>query len=240
MTARSLLFNLLAFGWGLLIHLVSLPLLLLPRRFTAGAGRLWIRVTFFLLRTICRLDFQVQGLEKVPQSACIVAAKHQSAWDTLAFPLVLNDPCFVLKRELLWVPLFGWFLKKAGVVAIDRGGGAKSLRSMTEQAAVIAAAGRPIVIFPEGTRTAPGTRRPYHPGVAALARQLRLPTVPVALDSGRYWGRRTFIKKPGTIILRFLDPIEAPRDRKSYLATLEQRIEEACANLPKPGPGEPN
>ena len=160
MTARSLLFNLLAFSWGLLIHLISLPLLLLPRRFAVGAGRLWIRVTFFLLRAICRLDFRVQGLEKVPRSACIVAAKHQSAWDTLVFPLVLNDPCYVLKQELLWVPLFGWFIKKAGVVAINRGGGAKSLRSMTEQAAAIAAAGRPIVIFPEGTRTAPDTRRP--------------------------------------------------------------------------------
>lgn len=230
-TARSLTFNALAFAWGLLIHLVCLPLLLLPRDLTVKAARLWIRVTFALLRMICGLDFRVEGLEKLPRGACIVAAKHQSAWDTLVFPLVLRDPSFVLKQELLWVPLFGWFLKKAGVVAVDRKGGAKALRAMTERAAALAAAGRPIVIYPEGTRTAPGERRPYHPGVAALARQLQLPTVPVALDSGRYWRRRSFIKKPGTITLRFLDPIAPPGDRKAYLATLQDRIETACAEL---------
>ena len=161
-----------------------------------------------------------------------MAAKHQSAWDTLVFSLVLRDPTFVLKQELLWVPLFGWFLKKAGVVAVDRRGGAKALRAMTERAATLwRLTGRPIVIYPEGTRTAPGERRPYHPGVAALARRLQLPTVPVALDSGRYWRRRSFIKKPGTITLRFLDPIAPPGDRKAYVATLQDRIEKACAEL---------
>jgi len=228
---RSLAFNLAFLAWSTLIHILCLPLLAGPRTWIVAAGRLWTAVTLGLLRLLCGLDYRVRGLEHLPAGACIIACKHQSAWETMAMPLVIADPSYVLKRELLRVPLFGWYLARAGMVAIDRSGGARSLKAMVAQARPIAAAGRRIVIFPEGTRTAPGSRRPYQPGVAGIARQLALPTVPAAVNSGLFWGRRSFLKRPGTITLEFLPPLPPDPDRRRFLATLEQRIEEATARL---------
>lgn len=227
----SLLFNCAFFAWGIFFHLICLPVLLMPRSITIRAGRFWVDSSFALLRLLCRLDFRVVGGKNLPEGGCIFASKHQSAWDTFVFFLVLNDPCFVLKHELLKVPLFGWYLGKAGMISVDRAGGAAALRGMIERAKAALEAGRPIVVFPEGTRTAPGTRRPYQSGVAALAKHLGAPTVPVALNSGLFWGRRSFFKYPGTITLEFLPAIPPPSDRKAYLATLEERIEAASTRL---------
>ena len=170
-----------------------------------------------------------------PNGTCgpaILAAKHQSAWDTIVFYRVLDaDPVYVLKRELTWIPILGWYLRRVGMVAVDRKGGAAALRRMTATAHAALAEGRRIVIFPEGTRTAPGARRPYHPGVAALYAATDVPVVPVALDSGRYWPRRGFLKRPGTITLRILPPLPPGLARKAFVAELEHRIEEACAAL---------
>ncbi len=233
MTAlRSAAFNLAFYVWGLLLHLLCLPLLLLPsHRPTQWAGRLWVRSSLALLAWICGLRHEIRGREHLPAGACIVASKHQSAWDTLIYSQLLEEAAYVMKQELLWFPLFGLYLMKSGVVAVDRAGGAKALRAMVADAGRFAEAGRPLVIFPEGTRTAPGDKRPYHPGIAALYRQLALPVVPVALNSGLFWARKAARKKPGTIVLEFLPPIEPGLSRKAFMAELEARIETASARL---------
>ncbi|MGF1609404.1 MAG: lysophospholipid acyltransferase family protein [Kiloniellales bacterium] len=245
MTAlRSLLFNGLFFTWSSLMHLVSLPALLLPRRVTLVAGAFWVRVVLWLLAVVCGLRYEVRGREHLPEGPCIIASKHQSAWDTLIWSQLLDDPSYVLKRELVWVPLFGWFLAKSGVVAVDRSGGATALRRLVRDAQAKLEQGRPLVIFPEGTRTPPGSRRPYHPGVAALYVQLGVPVVPVALNSGLYWGRRSFHKRPGRIVLEFLPPIPPGLSRRAFLDELHERIESAsdrlCREAGPPSPASEN
>src|SRR5207253_154167 len=135
------------------------------------------------------------------------AMKHQSTWDTLALPVLFDDPAAIIKRELLLLPIYGWYVQRAGAIAVDRSGGAKALKRMIAQARKAAAAGRPIAIFPEGTRTAVGARPPSHPGVAALYTQLALPLVPVAVNSGLFWGRRAFLKRRGRLTVEILPPI---------------------------------
>lgn len=232
MTAlRSLLFNLLFYTWTSVFQFLCLPLLLAPRRATFVFGRFWVRVSLALLALVCGLRHRVVGRANMPEGPCIVAAKHQSAWDTLIFSQLLDDPSYVIKRELLYLPGFGWFLGKLGVVGVDRSAGAKALRRMVRDAKAMAAANRKLVIFPEGTRTAPGQSRPYHPGVAALYQQLGLPVVPVALNSGLFWRRRSFLKHPGEITLEFLPPIDPGLPRKAFLEALQHRIEEASTRL---------
>jgi 1-acyl-sn-glycerol-3-phosphate acyltransferase len=146
-------------------------------------------------------------------------------------PVVLGDPAVVLKRELLLLPFYGWYAARAGSIAIDRKGGAGALRHMVKAAQRAAALGRPVVIFPQGTRVAPGRPLPYQPGVAALYQALGVPLVPAAVNSGLYWGRRSFWKRPGRITLEFLDPIMPGLSRRDLMARLEDRIEAATAAL---------
>ncbi len=226
MTAlRSLLFNGFFYGWTALCVVAGLPLLLGPRIGMYYLGRAWAHPILAALALLCGLRHEVRGRENLPPGAVLVAAKHQSAWDTIIFSILLWDHSFVLKRELMWVPLFGIFLARAGLIPVDRQGGSRALRKMVAAARRAAAAGRPIVIFPEGTRVAPGQHRPYQPGVAALYGQLGIPVVPVALNSGLFWRRRGFLKQPGTITLEFLPPIAPGLPRKAFLARLEEAIE---------------
>lgn len=226
MTAlRSLLFNAFFYGWTALCVIAGLPLLLGPRRGIYVLGRVWAHPILAALGVLCGLKHQVRGLENLPEGAVLIAAKHQSAWETIIFSILLWDHSFVLKRELLRIPLFGLYLSRAGLIPVDRRGGAKALRQMVAAAKQVVAAGRPIVIFPEGTRVAPEQHRPYHPGVAALYGQLDIPVVPVALNSGLFWRRKSFWKQPGTITLEFLPPIPPGLPRKDFLARLEQAIE---------------
>jgi 1-acyl-sn-glycerol-3-phosphate acyltransferase len=198
-------------------------------------GRFWASSVLVLLRLIVGLGHEVRGLDRVPHSGCVIAMKHQSAWDALILPVVLGDPAVVVKRELLLLPFYGWYAARAGSIAIDRKAGAGALRRMLARARPVAAAGRPIVIFPEGTRVAPGERRAYQPGVAALYQALALPLVPAAVNSGLYWGRRSFAKRKGRIILEFLDPIPPGRTRPRLMAELERRVETATAALLREG-----
>ena len=222
---RSLLFNVFFYLWTTVVLILGLPLMLGPRSGLYHLGRLWVRVIMVALRLLCGLRYQVRGLENLPEGGFLVAAKHQSAWDTLIFSLLLWDHSFVLKQELTWSPVFGLYLLRAGLVPVDRKGGSKALRKMVAKAKRVIADGRPIVIFPEGTRVAPGEHRPYHPGVAALYGQLGVSVVPVALNSGRFWGRRSFAKSPGTITLEFLPRIDPGLRRKEFLQQLEASIE---------------
>lgn len=226
---RALAFNLVFLLATLILGIIGLPVLLAPRSWANAYGRLWAKICAALLRIIVGLDWEVRGTP--PTGAALIAAKHQSAWETLVFTLIVDRPAFVMKRSLLWAPPYGPYLAKAGMVAIDRGGGAKTIRSMLASAAGIIAEDRPIVIFPEGTRKAPHAPTDYHPGVAALYRGLAAPTVPVALNSGVFWGRNAFIKRPGKIVVEFLEPIEPGLDRRAFMARLEDSIETATQRL---------
>jgi 1-acyl-sn-glycerol-3-phosphate acyltransferase len=225
------LFNTLFFAWSAVISLTLWPTLMLPRRYLYWITRLWARVIVFLLRHVIGLSYEVRGLDHAPEGPTIVASKHQSAWDTIVFFLLLRNPAYVLKAELLLIPVIGWYLRRVGMIAIDRQRGARALRVMLSAAKRAVSEGRPIVIFPEGTRTAPGEERPYQPGTTALYTQLGLPVVPVALNSGLYWGRRRFVKRPGCIIIEFLPAIAPGLDRVAFASALERRIEDATARL---------
>jgi 1-acyl-sn-glycerol-3-phosphate acyltransferase len=228
---RALVFNLAFYLWTALYGLVGLPVLLLPRRQIMAFGTGWSKGCLKLAEWIVGLSWEIRGREHLPKGAAIIAMKHQSAWDTLVLPAAFKDAAIVVKRELLLIPVYGWFAGSAGAIGIDRKAGATALRRMIASAERAAAEGRPIAIFPEGTRVAVGARRPYHPGVAALYKQLGLPLVPVAVNSGLFWGRRAFLKRPGRIIVEILPPIPPGLDRRAALAELERRIETATDAL---------
>jgi 1-acyl-sn-glycerol-3-phosphate acyltransferase len=228
---RAVLFYLAFFGGGALFLTLALPALLLPRRVTIAVGEIWCRFVLAALRITCGISHEVRGRERIPDTPCIIAAKHQSAWDTFTLGTVLDDAAYVIKQELLRIPVYGLLMAKAAMVPVDRAGGARALRRMVKTARQRLAEGRNIVIFPEGTRTAPGERRTYHSGVAALYGQLGVPVVPVALNSGLYWPRRSFLKRPGHIVLEVLPPILPGLPRRDFMRRLESAIEEASARL---------
>jgi 1-acyl-sn-glycerol-3-phosphate acyltransferase len=228
---RSFIFNLLFGAWTALLAVAGTPLLLLPVGATWALARLWIGVGLAMLAVIVGLRHRVIGWEHHRRGPVIFAAKHQSAWDTLVLSILLDRPAFVLKQELLNVPFFGWYLRRCGMIAVDRQGKAAALKRMLAAAAAVAGSGRPILIFPEGTRVPPGEHRPFQPGVAALYGHLNLPVVPVALNSGLYWGRRSFQKRSGVITLEFLEAIPPGLPRKEFVSTLEASIEHATARL---------
>ncbi len=231
LTLRSLAFNALFYCWSTLLQVSCLPTILVSARAVTWVQRTWVRGNFALLALVCGLRHEIRGLERLPREPCIIASKHQSAWDTMIFALLIRRPGHVFKSELFWVPVFGWYLLRAGGISIDRKGGAGALKRMIAAARQTIAEGRHIVIFPEGTRVAVGERKPYHPGVAALYTQLEVPVVPVALNSGLFWGRRSFLKNPGRIVLEFLEPIPPGLRRRDFLEVLEQRIEPASLDL---------
>lgn len=227
---RSALFNLVFYLWTMLISIVALPLLV-SRSATIWISGVWAIVSLFLLRLIVGLSYEVRGLNNLPKGTAIVAFKHQSAWDAIALWVLLDEPAIVLKRSLAQIPVFGWYMRRGKAIIIDREAGAKALRPMVAAARSAAAAGRPIAIFPEGTRALVGALASYQPGVAALYMQLGLPLVPVALNSGLFWSRRSFLKHPGRIVVQFLPAIEPGLDRRHVLFELERRIEQATALL---------
>jgi len=208
--------------------------LLLPYQVAVWGQRQWARGVIFLMGHTAGIHVEYRGLEHRPEGAAIVAAKHQSAWDTLIWHILLDDPAMVLKRELLLIPIYGWLCRKTRMIAVDRKAGPKALRVMLDDAKSATALGRPIVIFPQGTRTSPGTLVedvPYLPGVSALYRSLDVPVVPVALNSGFFWPRRQLMRHPGTIVLEFLEPIPPGLRRKEFDVQLQNRIENATSAL---------
>jgi 1-acyl-sn-glycerol-3-phosphate acyltransferase len=229
--ARSVLFNLAFWLWTGTLAVAGLPVLLASRRTVQSYARFWLRGTQWLLVTIAGLGYEVRGRERAPASPAIFALKHQSAWETLVCHLLFDDPAIALKRELTLIPVFGWYLARTGMIKIDRGAGPRALRSLVEGARQALARGSSVIIFPEGTRVPLGERRPYWPGVAGLYLQLDRPVVPVALNSGLFWPRRSFVKRPGRITVEFLEPIAPGLDRKALMAELERRLEGATRRL---------
>lgn len=224
---RSALFFLWFALVSVVICVVFLPALILPRQVTVWMSRRWSAINFWGLRVIAGVRFEVRGT--VPRDGVLVAAKHMSMWDTMALYLVLDDPAVVLKRGLQFIPFYGWYITKAGSIAIDRGGGASTLRKMTASAKRALDAGRSILIFPEGTRKKPDAAPDYKPGVAALYSQLGVPCVPAALNSGLFW--TGFIKRSGNIVLEFLEPIPPGLRSREFMKVLQERIETATVTL---------
>jgi 1-acyl-sn-glycerol-3-phosphate acyltransferase len=231
MVARSLLFNVVFYINISVRMIVALPTIMLPYSFLLGVLRRYAGSTLWFLRVICGIGVEWRGREKLPQGACIVACKHQSVWETFALFMVLPDPTYVLKRELMQLPLFGWLANKARMIPIDRGSHAKALTGMLAAARREAARGRQIVIFPEGTRRPPGAKPHYLPGAAFLYADLGLPCVPIALNSGLFWPRHSWLRRPGTVVAEVLDPIPAGLDKREFLTRLQSAIEQATARL---------
>ncbi|HEV7264904.1 MAG TPA: lysophospholipid acyltransferase family protein [Falsiroseomonas sp.] len=228
---RSLLFNAAFFVLTALLALFALPLLAAPAGAMRWLGRTWSWMVAALLRAICGVRVELRGMETIPPGACVIVAKHQSAFDTVIWLGLLPRPAYVLKKELLLIPLYGWHARRMGMIPVDRAGGGPALRAMLRAAKVSLAEGRQVVIFPEGTRTAPGERVPYQPGVVAIAGASDAPVIPVATDSGRIWGRRAFLKRPGVIRISVLPPIPAGLPRAKLLAALEDAIETETERL---------
>ena len=228
---RSLAFN-LCFYLNTIIHLlVYLPVLLLPRRTVWTVVRTWSAINHWLLRVLCGIDFEIRGIERIPSGPLLVASKHQSAWETFTLPTLFDDPVFILKRELMWLPFFGWYLAKSKTIPVQRGARKVALAAVTERAKIEISRGRQILIFPEGTRRSPEAEPAYKYGVAHLYSKLGVPCLPIALNSGLYWPRRTWRLRPGTIRVEILDPIPPGLDPQAFLARLQHEIETASARL---------
>lgn len=221
---RSIIFLTYLFLAALVIGIVAFPALL-KREWSLAVSKVWAGSSLFVLRTVCGVRDEVEGAENIPEGAAIIAAKHQSMWETLKLTVLLPRPSFVLKKELSHWPIFSWFCKANGFIFIDRDAGASSLRDMTNQARAMASEGAQIIIFPEGTRAKPGEDVPFQPGVAALAKALKVPTVPVGHNSGEHWVNPGPMKNPGTIHLKFHPAIHEVGKRDRYLADLKTVID---------------
>ena len=232
---RSLLFNVAFYAHLVLWLIVLIPFCALPRRIFIAGVKMWARGSLWLMRVIAGTGFEIHGREKIPPGGLLVAAKHQSFWETFALVPLFADPTFILKRELMWIPFFGWYLAKARSVPIDRRAGSAALAQMNARAREEAQDGRQILIFPEGTRRPPGAPPAYKFGVAHLYGNLGVPCLPVALNSGLYWPRRRFIRRPGTIRIEILDPIAPGLPREAFFEILKETIETASGRLYRRG-----
>ncbi len=228
---RSVIFN-IAFYLNLILFLiVGSVFFLAPRKWSIFALKVWARSSLWLLRVICRTQIEVRGKEYIPHGGILVAGKHQSVWETFAILPYLDDPCMVLKRELTWIPVFGWYIYKFRMIAVERSAASAALRRLLARGSEELSAGRQIVIMPEGTRQAPDAPPDYKSGAAALYGALGCACLPFALNSGLYWPRRKFLRFPGTIILEFLPPIPSGLPRKAFQERLQTAIETATARL---------
>lgn len=231
MTPRALLFN-IVFYLNLAVLLAgALVLLAMPRRIAMKGLKLWSRSTMFWQRLIVGTRVEMRGLEHLPPGPVLIAAKHQSAWETVALHAFFDDPAIVLKKELMWVPIMGWLCRKFDLIPVDRTASAKAMRALRRHARRARDQGRQIIIFPEGTRRAPGAAPDYKPGAALLYGDLGIACVPLALNSGLYWPRRKPQRYPGTIIVELLPAIPPGLPRKEFMARLERDIETASARL---------
>jgi len=197
-------------------------------------AKIWSQSILLFLRLIHGINYKIIGRDKLPSSPCIIACKHQSAWETIVFHLLCRHPAYVYKKELLKVPFYGWFVKKMTGVEVDRQGGASALKNLIRQTKSILSKGHNVVIFPQGTRIPFGAsvaQYPYQVGIAALYLACDVPVVPVALNSGALWNKSMLIKKSGTITLEFLEPIQAGLKKNEFMVELESAIEEASKRL---------
>jgi 1-acyl-sn-glycerol-3-phosphate acyltransferase len=228
---RSIAFNVLFYVNTVLYLVAALPTFFMPYRAIIAVAKSWGRTNLKLLRAVAGIDYEIRGLEKLPKGPIIVASKHQSAWETFALLPLFENPVFILKRELQWLPMFGWLTIKARMVPVDRGKGSAALSAMTERARVELADNRQLIIFPEGTRRTPGAEPRYKYGVAHLYAAEGVPCVPIALNSGLFWPRRSIRRLPGIVIVDILEPIQPGLGKDEFFKRLQDELEAATARL---------
>ena len=228
---RSLIYNVLFYLLLVCWLIAAVPTFLMPRTGIMKIARLWARSSIWLLRVVCNVKVEYRGLEKIPKGPLLVASKHQSMWETFALLQFFDQPLYILKRELTLIPFFGWYLIKAGMVAVDGRAGGRALLKMVRQASEAVRRGRQLIIFPEGTRRPVGAPPQYKPGVSQLYASCRVDCLPVALNSGLFWPRRTFMRYPGTLVVEFLDPVPPGLARDEFLTRISAVIEDATARL---------
>lgn len=231
---RSFIFTALFVLWTGFLCTALIPLTWLGQRHASFAGRAWASGIIWMLRVICNITHKVEGIENLPTTPCVIASKHQSAWDTMIFFALMRHPIFVMKKELLKVPLFGNFMFKMGMIPVDRKGGASALKNMLAEVKHRFKNGMSLVLFPEGTRTEVGdSNAVYHPGIAAIYQdpEINVPFVPVALNSGKCWNKNSFIKYPGVITVKILKPIDKGMGRKEFMKQLQSEIEAGCKEI---------
>ena len=228
---RSLIFNVLFYLMLVFWMMVAIPTFLMPPRAFMAVAKAWSRSSVWLMRLVCNIKVDYRGAEKIPPGPLIVASKHQSMWETFALLQLFDAPLFIYKRELGWIPLFGWYLVKSKMIGVDRSGGMRSLMEMARRAPREVKSGRQLIIFPEGTRTAVGAAPDYKTGVGQIYVNSGVPCVPVALNSGLFWPRRTFMRYPGTLVVEFLDPLPPGLTRKEFIERISTSIEHATNQL---------
>ncbi len=223
---KSLLFMLWLYGSMFVMAIVCSPLLLLPRRASVGIIKVWARMALGAARLLCGIRVEFRGLEHRPAGAALIAGKHMSMLDTIAPFVVLDDPCYVLKQELMRLPFFGWFAARSGMVAVRREDAARALKKMVADCRARLSEARQIIIFPEGTRSDPGDDADYKPGVAALYRDLEMPCHLLATNSGVFWPGHGIDRKPGVVVYEFLEPLPAGMKRPELMREMKARIED--------------
>ena len=228
---RSLIYNVLFYMFLIGWLIVAIPTVVMRRTAIMTIAKLWSRQSTWLLRVVCNVKVEYRGVEKIPKGPLVVASKHQSMWETFALLQMFDHPLYILKRELTRIPFFGWYLIKAGMIAVDRRAGGRALLKMVRQASEEVRNGRQLIIFPEGTRRPVGAPPDYKPGVAQLYASCRQSCLPVALNSGLFWPRRTFMRYPGTLVVEFLDPVPPGLPRDEFLKRIAVAIEDATARL---------
>jgi 1-acyl-sn-glycerol-3-phosphate acyltransferase len=228
---RSLAYNLLFYLVLIFWVLFAIPTFVMPRAAIMTVARWWARSSIWLMRVICGTKVEYRGLEKIPKGPLIVASKHQSMWETFALLQFFDQPLYILKRELEWIPLFGWYLKKANMIGIDRRAGGRALLAMARRAGEAVRRGRQLIIFPEGTRRPVDAPPSYKSGVGQVYVDCGVACLPVALNSGLFWPRRTFMRYPGTLVVEFLDPLPPGMARREFLTRVSTAIEEATNRL---------
>ncbi|PPD42341.1 MAG: 1-acyl-sn-glycerol-3-phosphate acyltransferase [Methylocystis sp.] len=230
---RSLLFQILFFTNTILLMTIWLPGLVMRRQVSMELGRTWGRINLWLLDKVCNLEIDWRGLENIPKDggALIVACKHQSAWDTFVLPIRFPDFSYILKHELVWIPFFGWYLLAAEQIGINRARGGKLLPQLVEKSRKLFAQGRQLFIFPEGTRRPAGAPPAYKVGIAHLYAATNTPVLPVALNAGLFWPRRSFLIYPGTAVIEFLPIIPPGLPQREFFEKVQNEIETASDRL---------
>jgi 1-acyl-sn-glycerol-3-phosphate acyltransferase len=229
--SRSLVYNVLFYLVLAFWVIVGIPTYLMPRRGIMAIAKYWARSSIWLMRVICDIRVEYRGLEKIPDGPLIVASKHQSMWETFALLQFFDQPLFILKRELRWIPLFGWYLIKSDMIGVDRGAGGRALIQTMHRAGEAVRRGRQLIIFPEGTRMPVDAPPNYKSGVGLVYANSEVACLPVALNSGLFWPRRTFMRYPGTLVVEFLDPLPPGLPRNEFTARISTVIEDATNRL---------
>lgn len=230
-TLRFWIFRLCFLSWNIVLAVGGLWILAFPRPYVQRFVHFYLGGIAFIMKYIGGTDFRVIGMENLPATPCIIAAKHLAPWETMVLPLLGRSPAIVLKKELMKLPLWGWYAAKYGNVPVDRSAGAKAMLQMLGEAKKVIKTGRDVMIFPQGTRLELGEWKPYKIGVAAMYSALNVPVLPVAINSGIFWSRNGKLRRTGTITVEFLPPLPAGLHRNEMITQLQNMIETATNRL---------